>query len=210
MGNRTAAIIDTGASNIFNLQRALEVVGFSSLIVRDAEDAVGLHKVLLPGVGSYSAVMARLVDRGFDLCLREIVDQGVHLLGICLGMQLLVSEGHENGLTTGLGLISGRAVPMPTTDTKGAPLRIPHIGWAEVSAGKDDLLKDASFDTREMYFAHSFHVVTDEPSAVAGTFQYGGRTFNAAIRNGNVMGVQFHPERSGDCGLDFLDNFMRQ
>lgn len=186
------------------------MIDFDSVVVTSPIDVKPHDKIILPGVGSYSTVMARLVHSRLDQYILDFVEEGGHVLGICLGMQLLVSEGEENGFTPGLGLISGKTMRLPKEDVNGAPLRVPHIGWAEVTTATDPNILQLPGNLIEMYFAHSFHVVTDHSDAVACEFQYGGHTLTAAIRKGRVLGVQFHPERSGPAGLDFLKDFMLQ
>lgn len=199
-------LVDYRAGNLFSIRRALEVVGAEVTVIRSASDWVpdGTH-VVLPGVGAYAAGMNVLVGEGLDVGLRERVARGLPLLGICLGAQLLFDQSDEFGQHPGLGLLPGEVRLLP--EDAG---RVPHISWAACirygGAGHPVLPMD---DGTWMYFVHSFHFEPVLPARRLLTAKAGSAPFTAAAGAGNVLGVQFHPERSGEDGLDLLRRFCR-
>ena len=197
-------LVDYRAGNLFSIRRALEVVGAEVTVVRNASDwsPDGTH-IVLPGVGAYAAGMEVLVAEGLDAGLRERVAQGIPLLGICLGAQLLFEHSDEFGRHPGLGLLPGVVRLLPT-----AAGRVPHIGWAacdRTEGAPHPVLSDA--DGSWMYFVHSFHFEPTPPARRLLTASVGEAPFTAAAGVGNVLGVQFHPERSGEDGLALLRRF---
>lgn len=212
MPSPTVVIVDTGVGNFFSIARALSVVGGAPVISADPSALATADRVVIPGVGSYASTMSYFAEFGMDGALREYADTGRPLLGICLGMQLLVTDGHEEMRTKGLGVIVGEAVPMPSVTSAGAPMRIPHIGWSRVTAldagGSAAWMGSGGADI-DVYFAHSYTVICPDPEVTAATFRYGGHELAAAVRQGCVLGVQFHPERSGPAGLRLLESFVQ-
>jgi len=198
-------LVDYGMCNLDSVKRALEECGAE---VRVASSPAGLekvHRVVLPGVGAFSEAMANLRDRGFDRALADLVHgDGVPLLGICLGMQLLATTGHEGGETAGLGWIDGDVVRLEPTDLDR---RVPHIGWNELNPqGHDDLFEGVPSGA-DVYFVHSYHLACRDEADVAATTPYCGG-FVSAVRRGNVAGFQFHPEKSQRHGLQLLSRFL--
>lgn len=190
-------IVDIGLSNIGSVRQALSRVGAESMTARSAGDLAGADAVILPGVGAFGDGMAALRDQGLVEPLRAHAAAGRPLLGICLGMQLLASSSEEHGDHEGLGIVPGRVVRLSPSDPS---LPVPNIGWCDVS----DV---ASQDGDEAYyFAHGYHLIPDDPADVAGVFDYGGPV-TAIVRRGSVTGVQFHPEKSQDAGLEMLERF---
>lgn len=197
-------LVDYEAGNLFSIRRALEHIGAEVVPVRSSEDwdPRGTHMVL-PGVGAYAAGMEVLRSRGLDAGIRERAGSGVPLLGICLGAQLLFDSSEEFGVHEGLGLLEGDVRRLP-----GGSGRVPHIGWApceQTEAGSHPVLHSE----RElwMYFVHSY---VFEPRGTAHRLllaSAGKAPFTAAAGSGNVLGVQFHPERSGEEGLEVLRRF---
>ena len=211
MPSPTVVIVDTGVGNLFSIARAISTVGGSPVISADPSSLEAADRVVIPGVGSYASTMSYFAACGMDGALRAYADTGRPLLGICLGMQLLVTDGHEEGRTDGLGVIVGEAVPMPSVTSAGAPMRIPHIGWSRVTPldpGRSSDWMGAGGAGIDVYFAHSYTVVCPEPEVISATFRYGGHELAAAARQGSVLGVQFHPERSGPAGLRMLASFV--
>jgi imidazole glycerol phosphate synthase glutamine amidotransferase subunit len=197
-------LVDYRAGNLFSIRRALEFVGAQVSVVRSPEDwdPRATH-VVLPGVGAYAAGMDVLTGLGLDFGLRERAAAGVPLLGICLGAQLLFASSEEFGSHVGLGLLDGAVRRLP----EGSG-RVPHIGWAVCephSDGEHTVLSTAS-DTW-MYFVHSYMFEPTGATRRLLTATAGGAVFAAAAGAGNVLGVQFHPERSGDAGLQLLRRF---
>ncbi|GHV00498.1 imidazole glycerol phosphate synthase subunit HisH 1 [Spirochaetia bacterium] len=207
-------IIDYGLSNLLSVQRAVEKLGGESQITQKASDIENAEILILPGVGAFADGMAGLNRLQIVDIIRRKANEGTPLLGICLGMQLLFDESEEFGLHQGLGLIPGRVVRISDYNTENMRQRVPHVGWnvlmpPDSSAMKfqDNLLKTTQVGS-EVYFVHSFEVKPQKDSyCIADTF-YGGRRICACAKLNNVYGVQFHPEKSSQVGLDILGQFL--
>lgn len=193
-------LIDSPVSNRDNVHRALVEVGARVTLSADPEVIARSPRIVLPGVGSFSAAMAWLIDSGIADAIRRAVDSGSFLLGICVGHQLLFEESDEMGVTRGLGLCSGRVRRFETD------LPVPQVGWNCVDVERDPLFDGIESGTA-FYFVNSYHAATVPPEAQIASALYGPR-FNAAVRSGRVRGVQFHPEKSHDAGLRVLKNFV--
>ena len=189
-------IVDYGAGNLRSVQKALEALGARSVVTGDAAVLDGCEKLILPGVGSFGAGMAELAARGLDkyLCRRAA---DTKMLGICLGMQFLLEKSFEDGEFAGLGLIPG-------TVERFREGKIPQIGWNEVADLRTPLFAGIAEGTR-FYFVHSYRAVCADEYAIAKTDYHA--VYPSAIGAGNVYGVQFHPEKSGEAGLRLLKNF---
>lgn len=199
------AVIDYGVGNLFSLCRSLEAIGQQPVVTGDPEELRRADKLFLPGVGAFADAAAKLRQTGLDKVIKEEAAKGKPLMGICLGMQLLFEESHEFGQWEGLGLIPGKVIPMEGVIP--ADLKIPHIGWNALNFPQGErhpLLKTVK-DGECVYFVHSFYA-TDCPDAVIATAEYGAE-LTAAVARGNVMGCQFHPEKSGPVGLEILKTF---
>lgn len=197
------AIIDYGAGNLRSVQNAFSHLSAPAVVVRQPEDLQRAQKIVLPGVGAFGAAMNALREHGFDEAIRDRVSQGVPLLGICLGLQLLYQESDEIGVHEGLGLLPGRVVRFP----KGADLKVPHIGWNTLQFQRDHPLLMGIPDNSHVYYVHSFYVDADVADDVLATTHY-GRNFVAIAQREHVMGIQCHPEKSQAVGLRLLKNFM--
>ena len=187
-------IVDYGVGNLFSLKKAFEFCGVTPVISEDAQDFETADALVLPGVGSYEAGMRGLAARNLVLGVKKFASLGKPMLGICLGAQLLLSKGYEFGEWKGLDIISGKVVPFPKITEK-----IPHIGWSKVEEGKQ------SFDA---YFLHSYILEATYSKAVFGVTEYGGHRFCSEVKQGEVLGVQFHPEKSGKAGLELIGKFI--
>lgn len=198
------AVVHTGLSNVDSVVRAVERVGGSPSVARQASGLRQAARIVLPGVGSFAAGARALSDAGIVDELRDCAASGVPILGICLGMQLLASVGEEGGVTAGLGLIPGRVHRLEPT---GAGERIPHMGWNEVEPTVQDPLFDGIEPSSDFYFVHSFHFEPDVAADELAVTPYCGG-FTSAVRRGSVAGVQFHPEKSHGTGLRLLQNFV--
>jgi len=193
-------LIDSPVANVANIARALRSVGAELQVTRDAGDIGRASKLVLPGVGSFRAARTWLTETKIDGAIREAVAAGASLLGICVGHQLLFDVSHEMGTTPGLGLLRGEVGRFE------GPLAVPQIGWNRVeSGGSATALLKGIADGTAFYFVHSF-AVRDAESEVAFA-EYNGR-FTAAVQQGRVFGVQFHPEKSSAAGLRVLRNFV--
>lgn len=199
------AIINYGMGNLGSVGRALEELGGDVIIANHPSALYDVNRIILPGVGAFGEGMAHLEQGGWSEALRELVtDHGKPLLGICLGMQMLASEGHEGGLTPGLGLIPGQVRRL---DDLGCTLRIPHVGWNEVKYSRGDILFEGIQDASDFYFVHSYAFVPQHEEHLLASVPY-GVDLSAVVRNGNVFGCQFHPEKSSKAGRRLLRNFL--
>ena len=197
------AILDYGVGNLFSLRSSLQAIGAETVVTADRSVIQKADKLLLPGVGAFADARAKLRESGLDTVLREQAAAGKPLLGVCLGMQLLFEESHEFGVHPGLGLLKGSVVTMEGTIPE--TLKIPHIGWNALHKTKDASLLRNVKDGDCVYFVHSYYAVGCEDS-VAATVEY-GRELTAAVQKDNLMGCQFHPEKSGRVGLGILRAF---
>lgn len=195
------AVVDLGISNIGSVVRALQRVGASPRVTRDPAAVAQSSGVVLPGVGAFGDGMASLHAAGLVGPLRRVAADGVRVVGICLGLQLLATRSEEHGDHEGLGLLHGHVRRLRP---HGPAFRVPNVGWCDLRLrASQDLLPD-EVDGRSVYFTHSYHLVCDDPDDVAATIDFGPGRVVAAVRHGNLCGVQFHPERSQDAGLTIL------
>ena len=198
------AIVDYGVGNLFSLCSSLRSIGADAVVTPDADTIRRADRIILPGVGAFADAAEKLRATGLDQVLIEEAGHGKKIMGICLGMQMLFEESHEYGVHKGLGLIPGRVVPMAGYIPEG--LKIPHIGWNPLilKGDKHPLLKYVN-EGDCVYFVHSYYA-TDCHESVIATAEY-GKELTAAVARGNVMGCQFHPEKSGAVGLNILKAF---
>ena len=211
--NKYTAIIDYGAGNILSVSRAVEKCGADYVITSNQKEIDRAERIILPGVGAFGAAMSTLVQLPLVGSLIISAKSGTPFLGICLGMQMLLSESEEFGQHRGLELIPGKVVSIPKTSTDGILLKIPQIGWNEIylsnNFSKSDnlIVQDHNVDDA-LYFVHSFMANPRNPSEEIAFCNYGGYKIPAIIGNGNIIGCQFHPEKSGKAGLKILHRFL--
>ena len=198
------AVMDYGVGNLFSLCSSLKSIGAEAVVTPDPDTIRAADRIILPGVGAFADAADKLRATGLDQVLLEEAARGKKIMGICLGMQMLFEESHEYGIHKGLGLIPGRVVPMAGYIPEG--LKIPHIGWNRLilKGDKHPLLKYVE-EGDCVYFVHSYFA-TDCTESVIATAEY-GKELTAAVAKGNVMGCQFHPEKSGRVGLAILKAF---
>ncbi len=193
------AVIDYGAGNLKSVTKALDFLGLQNAIVSDPDELEKYDGLILPGVGAFPMCMEFLRRGGMDL---EILKQARQkpLLGICLGMQMLMESSTEIAFSTGLGLIPGKVERIETE------LKLPHIGWNSLKLVNSNPLTAGLSDGDYVYFVHSFAAKVENQGDLALTTDYGG-TVTAMVARDNVFGCQFHPEKSGDVGMEILRNF---
>lgn len=197
-------IIDYGMGNLFSVENALKHLGAEVKISNTEEDIQTADKIILPGVGAFPDGMKNLKNLGIIEILEEAVFENKKpILGICLGMQLLATEGEEDSPTMGLGWIAGR---VRRFDIDENHFRLPHVGWNDIVPRKDTFLF-RGVERPTFYFVHSYHLVPEDNSVVAATCAY-GEDFVTAVQKDNIIGVQFHPEKSQRSGLRVLKNFI--
>ncbi len=197
----TVSIVDYGLGNLGSVVNMLKRAGTDARLVSTPEELLASERVLLPGVGAFDEGMTRLNRQDLVTPLQDFAASGRPLFGICLGMQLLL-DGSEEGQAAGLGLIPGRSVRF--LESEG--LRIPHMGWNTVDPTRDDPLVGGLPEDSRFYFVHSYRVVPERREDELATTEYSVR-FASMVRSGNVMGAQFHPEKSHAFGMSILKNF---
>lgn len=198
------AIVDYGVGNLFSLKSSFAAIGEDVTVTSDPEILAAADRIVLPGVGAFEDAVAKLRNSGLDSVILKEAESGKPLLGICLGMQMLFDKSYEYGEHEGLGLIRGAVKPIK--DEVSAELKIPHIGWnpLKLSNPKDPLFKYVN-EGDCVYFVHSYYAAECDEHVIA-TAEY-GIDLTAAVRDGNVCGAQFHPEKSGKVGLNILKAF---
>jgi glutamine amidotransferase len=199
--SKTICLIDYNAGNIMSLYHTVsKISNYKTIISHDINDVKNADYIILPGVGSYSYVSHYLEQKKLDQTLKEVmIDSQRPILGICLGMQILFESSDEFGFSKGLGIFKGNVKKMP----ENLSFPLPNIGWREVIMGNSSTL----FKSGWYYFAHSYHVTSQESEVTIGFSNY-GVTFPAVINYHNFYGVQFHPEKSSESGMQFLKTFL--
>lgn len=198
------AIVDYGVGNLFSLKSSLKAIGAEVIVTAEKAKLQKADQIILPGVGAFEDAAKKLRDTGLDKVLIELANNGKPLLGICLGMQLLFEKSYEYGEHKGLGLIKGSVKPIK--EVISADLKIPHIGWNPLIFKKNSVLFSKINNGDCVYFVHSYYA-TDCEDAVIANAEYGA-LLTAAVQNKNVFGCQFHPEKSGNVGLNILKSFV--
>ena len=199
------AIIDYGRGNLLSVQRAFEKCGSDAVIVDNPLDLRDAERIVLPGVGAFPDAMANLKCGGWIAELnRAVLEKQTPLLGICLGMQLLAEKGHEVKVSEGLGYIPGEIVLL---EQASSGERIPHVGWNEVQICGENPLFDEIEEGTNFYFVHSYHFKTADENHIASRTPYCGGFVSAVIKD-NIMGTQFHPEKSQNAGFKLIKNFL--
>ena len=197
------AIIDYGVGNLFSLQCSLKKIGVDAVVTNDAQVIRDADRIILPGVGAFGDAINKLRSTGLVDTIKEEAEKGKPFLGICLGMQLLFEKGYEYGVHDGLGFLKGNVVPLEGEIP--AELNVPHMGWNGLDFKCDSPIFKYTNEGDFVYFVHSFYA-TDCDDSVIATSEY-GIPVTAAVGKGNIFGCQFHPEKSGDVGLNILKAF---
>lgn len=218
------AIVDYGMGNLFSVSQACEQAGLSWSITSSSQDLLLSDAVILPGVGAFGDAMETLSKLDLVSVLRDIAASSKPFIGICLGMQLMMTESHEFGSHRGLGIIEGEVLRLQESVQESRVMKIPQIGWNQInlvgssrdeenletrSEALDSPLLEGISDGEYMYFVHSFYSKLSEPSLIASTTRYAGIEFCSSVRIGNLFACQFHPERSGPRGLQVYKNLAK-
>jgi len=198
-------IIDYGMGNILSVKNAFEKAGAEVKMCVCPDDIYGVSKLVLPGVGAFENCILNLKSRGFIKPLNEVVLKEFRpILGICLGMQVMAKKSFENGEHNGLGWFDAEVVRLTPRDKS---LRIPHVGWNTISYKRDSFLFNGVPESFDVYFVHSYYMKCNRREEIEATFDYSGE-FTAAVRKNNIVGTQFHPEKSQDIGQIIIKNFL--
>jgi imidazole glycerol-phosphate synthase subunit HisH len=209
---KSVAIVDYGAGNLYSVRAAFEKEDAKAHFVSRYADIASADYLVLPGVGAFKDGMAGLRQNGLDEAVRRFATTGKPLLGICLGMQMLASESEEFGAHSGLDLIGGKVRAIPSLGTSNQPHKIPFIGWAALEESHPGSFDNSPLaplgDDRSVYLVHSFHVEAEDPANSCAVYDYDGVLVTAAIRQDNIFGCQFHPEKSGPVGLSIIARFL--
>ncbi|MBI4186581.1 MAG: imidazole glycerol phosphate synthase subunit HisH [Chloroflexi bacterium] len=202
MENKAIVIIDYGAGNLRSVANAIIKLGYQPKVTGRAEEVLEAAAVILPGVGAAGDTMRNLTESGMSRAILQLVAEGRPLFAVCMGMQVLLSGSEEGGWHQCLGIVPGRVKRLPPT------LKTPHMGWNQVKQRMAHPIFDGIPDEANFYFVHSYYPEPDDPSVVAGTTDY-GVSICSALAKGNLVATQFHPEKSGECGLKMYANFLR-
>ncbi len=199
-------IVDYNMGNLASVINAFVKVGADATLESDPSKLSSYDKLILPGVGAFGDAMQHLKENGMDKAVQNFAASGKPLLGICLGMQLLFESSEEFGTTQGLGLIPGKVVAFDESKFDH-PLKVPHMGWNELFVQKDTAIFEGLTKEFYLYFVHSYHAVCDDAYAIGKTHY--GYEFVSAVQNGNIYGIQPHPEKSHENGLKIIENFAK-
>lgn len=198
------AIVDYDAGNLKSVEKALEYIGETPIITRDSRMILKADKVILPGVGAFGDTMNKLNSFRLADVLREVADKGTPLLGICMGLQALFERSDETAGVAGLSILSGEICAIPHDGI----YKIPHMGWNSLDFPKKSRLFTGIEEGTYVYFVHSFYLKAADETIVTATTDYSAH-IHAAVEKDNIFACQFHPEKSGEVGLDILRNFVK-
>jgi len=208
------AIIDYDAGNLKSVEKALLRLGEETVVTRDRNVILAADRVILPGVGAFGDAMEKLREYGLVSVIRQVAEEGIPLLGICLGLQLFFEKSEESPGVEGLGLLKGEILRIPETGTlekenqEAQKLKIPHIGWNSLELRNGGRLFAGLPENPYVYFVHSYYLRAEEPEIVKASTWY-STELHASVEKGNVFACQFHPEKSSDVGLQILKNFAK-
>jgi len=189
------AIIDYGAGNLSSVKNAFDFLGVESKITNNSKEILTADRIVFPGVGSFGTMMKKLQENNLEIPIKKAISNGVPFLGICLGMQMLFEESEESPGVKGLGVLKGKVKKF----TQG---KVPQVGWNKVKSTKTNLLENSYY-----YFVNSYYVKPEE-NVILGKTNY-FKEFVSAVQKKNIIGVQFHPEKSGEIGLKFIKRWLK-
>ena len=211
------SIIDYGFGNQFSVFQAFKLLGYNPELTSDAKSILNSKCIILPGVGAFKKAMIKLKELGLDEVLKKAKEQNIPIIGICLGMQLLLDKSEEFGISQGLGLIDGSVIKLPQLSLNNERLKTPNIGWCDLSLNSNNFNKisrnnffDKEINHKSFYFVHSFRALPIDETTVVANFNFGGYMIPAIIQNKNIVGFQFHPEKSGKNGLNLMSSLLKR
>ena len=209
--NNKVTVVDYGSGNLLSMSRGLETAGGEVTVSSDPDIIANAERLVLPGVGAFGKVKELLVLSGMDDAVRKFISTGNPFLGVCVGMQMLMQGSEEFGNHEGLSIFSGHVVKIQATSENNVPHPVPHIGWSELipaTPSWENTILNRLNSSNSVYFVHSFHAELEHNADCIATCAYNGRKLTAAIMRENVVGLQFHPEKSGAVGITILQNFI--
>jgi glutamine amidotransferase len=208
------AIIDYGLGNLFSINNACEQVGLETIITSDIEIIANAHALILPGVGAFGDAMETLKENGLTNAIYNFVNTGKPFLGICLGMQLMFSESDEFGLHKGLDLIKGKIVRFPEKNAKNELIRVPQIQWNQIYKNDTSVWGNSPLKGIEegvyMHFVHSYYAIPEDTSTILTYSEYEGVRYASAVMKNNMVGIQYHPEKSSADGIRVYHNWANK
>jgi len=210
--SKKVVIIDYHLGNLFSVQQACNHLGADAKISSDKNELLAADYAILPGVGAFGDAMETLHELDLVNPIHDFIQQGKPFMGVCLGLQLLFSESEEFGNHKGLNVIEGVTRRFPAKNQDGGLLKVPQIEWNQVNTYNGNNWKNSPLqkcnDGDYMYFVHSYYVIPENTKYILSTTTYGGLTYCSSVANGNIFACQFHPERSGEHGLDIYRSFL--
>jgi len=203
-------ILDYGAGNLKNVCRAIEHLGYDYQLITSPQDVMNAEKLIIPGVGAFKVAMEQLAALELIEPIRQLAEKSIPIMGICLGMQLLFETSSEFGSTNGLGILTGTINPIPDVNSSGDRVKVPHVGWNELIVNnlKSSIINDLS-KNEAVYFVHSYRVEDFDKADIVAHCTYNDLKIPAIVQRKNVLGCQFHPEKSGTVGLKIFKNFLK-
>lgn len=208
----TCVVVDYGIGNLFSVVNSLKSLSFDPVVSGDPSVIENAERIILPGVGAFGRASQKLASLNLDTAIKSFIQKERPFLGICVGMQLLMTTGHEFGLHPGLDVLPGNATKI-NPEASSESIRVPLIGWYPVQlrspiCSNTSKLLPSDPSKHSFYFVHSYECITDDPMSTTASVMHGNYSVSAVVNKGNVYGVQFHPEKSGPHGLSLLNNFM--
>jgi glutamine amidotransferase len=201
------AIIDYDAGNIRSVEKAFDYLGAETILTRDNREILRADHVVLPGVGSFGDAIRKIDEYGLRSTIKQVVDEKIPFMGICLGQQLLFDSSEESVGACGLGILRGKIVSIPDRDADGNSYKIPQIGWNSLKFSREGKLFKGIDEGAYVYFVHSYYLDAEDKSIVTATCEY-STNIEASVESGNVFACQFHPEKSAEVGMQILKNFL--
>jgi glutamine amidotransferase len=210
---KLVTVVDYGVGNLLSVARGVKKCGAEVLLTRNREDLINAERIILPGVGAFANAMNQLKKLELVEPIVQAAQNGTLMLGVCLGMQLLFESSEEFGYSQGLGLIPGKVVAIPNENANGEKIKIPQIGWRELEPYRDGsswhgTILESHRPDDSVYFIHSFMAAPSEARHRLAKTTYCGHDITAVVAKDNVIGCQFHPEKSGEAGLDLIRMFL--